>query len=109
LVLALWLTKMGVRVRIVDSPTQPGATSRALLCMLYRQLDLDGAIIEKGYTAKLWLGGQEAARVLFEKIVSGLTTSTTSSSLAEGIFRRVSLLTHSHRSTSGRPLKRQSR
>jgi 2-polyprenyl-6-methoxyphenol hydroxylase-like FAD-dependent oxidoreductase len=81
LVLALWLTKMGVRVRIIDRTAQPGTTSRALAVHartleLYRQLDLDGPIIEKGYKvpgARLWLGGKEAARVPFEKIVSDLT------------------------------------
>ena len=30
LVLALWLTKLGVKVRIVDKAAEPGATSRAL-------------------------------------------------------------------------------
>ena len=31
LVLALWLTHLGVRVRIVDKTAQPGTTSRALV------------------------------------------------------------------------------
>lgn len=30
LVLALWLTKLGVKVRIVDKTAKPGTTSRAL-------------------------------------------------------------------------------
>jgi 2-polyprenyl-6-methoxyphenol hydroxylase-like FAD-dependent oxidoreductase len=30
LVLALWLTKLGLRVRIIDKSEQPGTTSRAL-------------------------------------------------------------------------------
>jgi 2-polyprenyl-6-methoxyphenol hydroxylase-like FAD-dependent oxidoreductase len=30
LVLALWLTKLGVKVRIVDQVAEPGTTSRAL-------------------------------------------------------------------------------
>jgi 2-polyprenyl-6-methoxyphenol hydroxylase-like FAD-dependent oxidoreductase len=30
LVLALWLTKLGVTVRIVDKTAEPGTTSRAL-------------------------------------------------------------------------------
>jgi 2-polyprenyl-6-methoxyphenol hydroxylase-like FAD-dependent oxidoreductase len=52
LVLALWLTKMGARVRIIDRSAQPGTTSRALAVHartleLYRQLDLDGPIVEK--------------------------------------------------------------
>jgi 2-polyprenyl-6-methoxyphenol hydroxylase-like FAD-dependent oxidoreductase len=81
LVLALWLTKQGVPIRIVDKGAEPGTTSRALAVHartleLYRQLDLDGPVVEKGYTvpgARLWLGGKEEARVPFEKIVSDLT------------------------------------
>jgi 2-polyprenyl-6-methoxyphenol hydroxylase-like FAD-dependent oxidoreductase len=81
LVLALWLTEMGVRVRIVDKVGEPGTTSRALAVHartleLYRPLDLDSPVVEKGYTvpgARLWLGGKEVARVPFEKIVSDLT------------------------------------
>ena len=30
LVLALWLTRLGVRVRIIDKALEPGTTSRAL-------------------------------------------------------------------------------
>ena len=81
LVLALWLTKQGVPVRIVDKAAASGTTSRALAVHartleLYRQLDLDGPVAEKGYTvpgARLWIGGKEAARVPFEKLVSDLT------------------------------------
>ena len=45
LVLALWLTKLGVKVRIIDKTSQPGTTSRAVAVQartleLYRQLDL---------------------------------------------------------------------
>jgi 2-polyprenyl-6-methoxyphenol hydroxylase-like FAD-dependent oxidoreductase len=44
LVLALWLSKLGVKVRIVDKTAEPGTTSRALAVQartleLYRQLD----------------------------------------------------------------------
>jgi 2-polyprenyl-6-methoxyphenol hydroxylase-like FAD-dependent oxidoreductase len=81
LVLALWLTKMGVPVRIVDKAARPGTTSRALAVHartleLYRQLDLDGAVVEKGYTvpgARLWLGGEQKTRVPFEQLVSDMT------------------------------------
>ena len=43
-VLALWLTKLGVKVRIVDKTAEPGTTSRAVAVHartleLYRQLD----------------------------------------------------------------------
>ena len=30
LVLALWLTRLGVRVRVVDKTAEPGTTSRAV-------------------------------------------------------------------------------
>jgi 2-polyprenyl-6-methoxyphenol hydroxylase-like FAD-dependent oxidoreductase len=44
LVLALWLTKLGVKVRIVDKSAESGTTSRALAVQartleLYRELD----------------------------------------------------------------------
>jgi 2-polyprenyl-6-methoxyphenol hydroxylase-like FAD-dependent oxidoreductase len=81
LVLALWLTKQGVPVRIVDRTAEPGTTSRALAVHartleLYEQLDLADAIVEKGYSvpgARMWLGGRQAARVPFEEIASDLT------------------------------------
>ena len=45
LVLALWLTKLGVRVRIVDKTAEAGTTSRAVAVQartleLYRQVGL---------------------------------------------------------------------
>ncbi len=81
LVLALWLTKQGVPVQIVDKTAGPGTTSRALAVHartleLYRQLDLANAVVAKGYAVpglRLWLGGREAARVPFEEIASDLT------------------------------------
>ncbi|RBP05689.1 2-polyprenyl-6-methoxyphenol hydroxylase-like FAD-dependent oxidoreductase [Roseiarcus fermentans] len=81
LVLALWLTKQGVPVRIIDQTAGPGATSRALAVQartleLYRQLDLADAVVAKGYAVpgvRLWLGGREAARIPFAAIASDLT------------------------------------
>ena len=81
LVLALWLTKQGVPVRIIDKTAEPGTTSRALAVHartleLYEQLDLAEPVVAGGYTVpgvRLWLGGREAARVPFEEIVSDLT------------------------------------
>jgi 2-polyprenyl-6-methoxyphenol hydroxylase-like FAD-dependent oxidoreductase len=54
LVLALWLTKLGVRVRILDKTAGPGTTSRALAVQartleLYRQLDLADAVLARGH------------------------------------------------------------
>jgi len=81
LVLALWLTRQGVAVRIIDKTAEPGTTSRALAVHartleLYEQLDLADAVVEKGYSvpgARMWLGGRQAARVPFEEIASNLT------------------------------------
>src|ERR1700733_11690464 len=81
LVLALWLTKQGVGVRIIDKTAGPGTTSRALAVHartleLYGQLDLAGAVVANGYSvpgARLWLGGVQAARIPFEEIASDLT------------------------------------
>ena len=81
LVLALWLTKLGVKVRIVDKTAEPGTTSRALgvqarTLELYRQLDLTDAVLEQGHkvpAANLWVKGEPVARVPFERIGSDLT------------------------------------
>jgi FAD binding domain len=50
LVLGLWLTSLGVRVRIVDKTEQPGTTSRALAVQartleLYRQIGIADAVV----------------------------------------------------------------
>jgi 2-polyprenyl-6-methoxyphenol hydroxylase-like FAD-dependent oxidoreductase len=81
LVLALWLAKLGVSVRIVDKTEAPGATSRALAVQartleLYRQLDLAEPIVERGHktpAVNLWVKGRRAARVPFETIGEDLT------------------------------------
>src|SRR3569833_993739 len=81
LVLALWLTRQGINVRIIDKTSTPGTTSRALAVQartleLYRQLDLARPVIEKGHqvpAANMWAAGRHAARVPFEDIGSGLT------------------------------------
>ena len=81
LVLALWLTKLGVKVRIIDKAAEPGTTSRALAVQartleLYRQLDLADAVVEHGHkvpAVNLWVKGEPVARVPFERIGSDLT------------------------------------
>ena len=81
LVLALWLTKLRVKVRIIDKTAEPGTTSRALAVQartleLYRQLDLTDAVLEQGHkvpAANLWVKGEPVARVPFERIGSDLT------------------------------------
>src|ERR1700738_5127602 len=81
LVLALWLTKLGVRVRIIDKTAEPGTTSRALAVQartleLYRQLDLTEAVVAPGHqvpAVNLWVKGESAARILFGSVGSDLT------------------------------------
>ena len=81
LVLALWLTRLGVKVRIVDKTAEPGTTSRALAVQartleLYRQLDLTDAVLKLGQkvpAVNLWVKGEPATRLSFERIGSDLT------------------------------------
>ena len=81
LVLALWLTRLGVTPRIVDKTAEPGTTSRALAVQartleLYRQLDLTDAVLTQGHkipAINLWVKGEPKARMAFESIGSGLT------------------------------------
>jgi 2-polyprenyl-6-methoxyphenol hydroxylase-like FAD-dependent oxidoreductase len=81
LVLALWLTKLGSKVRIVDKTAEPGTTSRALAVQartleLYRQLDLTDAVLARGHqvpAVNLWVRGKPVAHLAFETIGVGLT------------------------------------
>ena len=71
LVLALWLTKLGVPVRIIDKVAEPGTTSRALAVQartleFYQQLGLAQAVVERGHQVaalNLWVKSARAARV----------------------------------------------
>ena len=81
LVLALWLTRLGVRIRIVDKTAEPGTASRALAVSartleLYRQLGLadplvDGGVVVPG--ANFWVTGRKVARLPLERLGQGLT------------------------------------
>lgn len=81
LVLALWLTRLGARVRILDKTDAPGTTSRALAIQartleLYRQLDLAEPVVQRSRTVpavNLWARGKRAARVSFEEVGAGVT------------------------------------
>ncbi len=81
LVLALWLAKLGVRVRIIDKTAEPGTTSRALAVQartleLYRQLDLTDKVVAQGHrvpAVNLWVKGEAAARIAFSSVGSDLT------------------------------------
>src|SRR5262252_4623562 len=81
LVLALWLTTLGAKVRIIDKTAEPGTTSRALAVHartleLYRQVDLADLVVARGHkvpAVRLWVKGEPRARVSFEEIGSNLT------------------------------------
>jgi 2-polyprenyl-6-methoxyphenol hydroxylase-like FAD-dependent oxidoreductase len=81
LVLALWLTKLGVNVRIIDRTAEPGTTSRALAVQartleLYRQLGLADAVVGKGHrvpATNLWVRGERKARISLNDMGKGLT------------------------------------
>jgi 2-polyprenyl-6-methoxyphenol hydroxylase-like FAD-dependent oxidoreductase len=81
LVLALWLSKLGVQVRIIDKTSAPGTTSRALAVQartleLYRQLDLSNAVVQNGHrvaAANFWVKGEPVARLPLSRIGEGLT------------------------------------
>ncbi|RYG57212.1 MAG: FAD-dependent oxidoreductase, partial [Alphaproteobacteria bacterium] len=68
---ALWLTKQGVKVRIIDKSTGPGETSRAMAVQartleLYQQLDLADDVVAAGHpnlTMNLWANGKPKARL----------------------------------------------
>ncbi|HEX3913234.1 MAG TPA: FAD-dependent monooxygenase [Steroidobacteraceae bacterium] len=81
LVLALWLTKYGLRVRIIDKLAASGTTSRALAVQArtleyYQQMGLDQAVVERGHKVpalNLWVKRRQAARVSLENLGQGLT------------------------------------
>src|SRR4030095_2825403 len=81
LALALWLTRLGVAVRIVDKAPEPGTTSRALAVQVrtlefYRQLGIVDSLITGGVKiagVNFWVKGAKAARVPFQRIGEGLS------------------------------------
>ena len=81
LVLALWLARLGVRVRIIDKTTEPGTTSRALALQartleLYRQLGFADQVMSAGLefiAANLWAREKRTARLEFGRLGAGLS------------------------------------
>src|SRR5438309_587932 len=67
LVLALWLTHFGIRVRIIDKSVAPGTTSRAIvvharILELYDQLDLADETVACGAPMRkfhFWVKGRK--------------------------------------------------
>ena len=81
LVLALWLTKLGITVRIIDKTAEPGTTSRALAVQartleFYRQIGIADAVVESGVKiagVNLWVRGAKAARAPLQDMGKNLT------------------------------------
>jgi len=81
LVLALWLSRLGVAVRILDKTSEPGTTSRAVAVQartleLYRQVGLSDALVEAGIQTaglNLWVSGAKAAHVPIGRMGEGLS------------------------------------
>jgi 2-polyprenyl-6-methoxyphenol hydroxylase-like FAD-dependent oxidoreductase len=81
LVLALWLVRQGIKVRIVDRSDSPGTSSRAMAVQartleLYRQLDLADEIVEGGLrnpAINMWVKGAHRARLDFRDAGRELT------------------------------------
>jgi NADPH-dependent 2,4-dienoyl-CoA reductase/sulfur reductase-like enzyme len=81
LVLALWLSHLGVKVRIVDKAAEPGTTSRALavhtrILEFYDQIDLARKIVDSGLKMEavtLWVAGKEKGRIVFGDMGQGIS------------------------------------
>jgi 2-polyprenyl-6-methoxyphenol hydroxylase-like FAD-dependent oxidoreductase len=81
LVLALWLTRLGVPVRIIDKIAEPGTASRAVAVQartleLYRQVGLADAIVDRGrkaVAANLWVAGRKIAQAVFGNMGADLS------------------------------------
>jgi 2-polyprenyl-6-methoxyphenol hydroxylase-like FAD-dependent oxidoreductase len=81
LVLALWLTRLGVRVRIIDKTAEAGTTSRALAVQartleFYSQIGIADAVVKRGHrtiAANFWVAGKQKARAVFGEMGAGLS------------------------------------
>jgi 2-polyprenyl-6-methoxyphenol hydroxylase-like FAD-dependent oxidoreductase len=81
LVLALWLTRLGVRVRIIDQTAEPGTTSRALAVQartleFYHQIRLADAVVDRGRNVaavNLWVAGKEVAHAVLGAMGAGIS------------------------------------
>jgi 2-polyprenyl-6-methoxyphenol hydroxylase-like FAD-dependent oxidoreductase len=81
LVLALWLQRLGVRVRIVDKVAEPGTTSRALVVHartleFYHQIGIAESVVRQALkfaAVNLWVRGQKRARIVLGDIGAGVS------------------------------------
>jgi 2-polyprenyl-6-methoxyphenol hydroxylase-like FAD-dependent oxidoreductase len=81
LVLALWLTRLGIDMRIIDETDEPGTTSRALAVHartleLYRQIGLAQEVVDGGLefaAVNVWVRGKLAGRADLGDIGRGMS------------------------------------
>lgn len=81
MVLALWLTKLGVRFQIIDKLPEPGSTSRALAIQgrtleFYQQIGLAQSVMNQSHKVpalNLWVKSAQAAHVPIKTLGLGLT------------------------------------
>ena len=81
LVLALWLARLGIRIRIIDKNPYPAAHSRALAVQartleFYQQLGFANELVEHGHKVSglnLWVSGRRVAHAPFADIGRGLS------------------------------------
>ena len=81
LVLALWLTRLGIRIRIIDKVPEPGTTSRALVVHartleFYRQVGIADDVIRLGrkfIAVNLWVKSRRIGHVELGELGQGLS------------------------------------
>jgi 2-polyprenyl-6-methoxyphenol hydroxylase-like FAD-dependent oxidoreductase len=79
--LAIWLVRLGVRVRVIDRAPEPGATSRALVVHartleLYGQLGIADEVIARSVrfsAVNLWVAGRHVGRAAFGDLGAGIS------------------------------------
>jgi 2-polyprenyl-6-methoxyphenol hydroxylase-like FAD-dependent oxidoreductase len=79
--LALWLTRLGIRIRIIDKNPYPAAHSRALAVQartleFYQQLGFAHEVLDAGHriaAANIWVSGRRVAHAPFGDLGQGLS------------------------------------
>ena len=81
LVLALWMTRLGARVRVIDKAPEPGMTSRAVAVQartleMYQQVGIADAVVQAGRrfdSVNLWVRGRRVAHLEFGAMGQGIS------------------------------------
>lgn len=97
LVLALWLTRLGVPVRIIDKAAELGTTSRAMAVQartleFHNQIGIAKAAIDGGVKVQylnLWVRGKTAAQVSLWRIGEGISPYPFALSFAQDAHERL--------------------